>query len=138
MQPAQQQAFLGQGLAFPLRLVNGEFAMNAAEAQVQQSILSILQTNHGERVMRPEFGANLNKLAFEPLSPVTAILAQEQVKESLLRFEPRIDLLTVNTRWQTQQGEMNTLLIDIHYRIRATDTEFNLVFPFYLERGHTG
>lgn len=125
---------LGRGIAFPLQLRGGQVGMNAYEAQVQQSILLILKTGRGERVMRPDFGAGMEALAFEPMSAVTVGLVQHRVKEALVRFEPRIEVLNV-TAEAADDGDGAKLLVRIDYRIRRTDTGHNLVYPFYVERG---
>jgi phage baseplate assembly protein W len=126
--------FLGAGVAFPLALdAQKQIAMNGLEDHVQQSILLIMRTAKGERVMRPDFGADLDKLAFEPLSPATIARVQHQVREALVRFEPRIDVLHVTAT--VHPTEKAGLLIHVEYRVRQTDTVFNLVYPFYLERG---
>jgi Phage baseplate assembly protein W len=126
--------FLGAGIAFPLHVnENGFIAMNALEDHVRQSILLILQTAKGERVMRPDFGARLSDLTFEPVTQATITLAQHYVKEALTRFEPRIVVSQVEITVNPQ--EPDHLLIGLQYRVRSTDTTFNLVYPFYIERG---
>jgi len=126
--------FLGAGLAFPLRLDDqGRLAMNSMDDHVRQSILMILETAPGERVMRPDFGGGLNTLAFEPINPTTIGLVQHQVKNALVRFEPRIDVLDVQVT-ASKEGQ-GLLLITVQYRVRSTDTIFNLVYPFYVDRG---
>jgi uncharacterized protein len=133
-QPHQGSEFLGAGIAFPLHVnEDGLVAMNALEGHVRQSIMLILQTAKGERVMRPEFGARLTDLAFEPLSQATITLAEHYVKEALTRFEPRIEVLSVEITVRAPQQDH--LFIHLHYRVRSTDTTFNLVYPFYVERG---
>jgi len=130
-----EAGFLGKGMAlFPFAMKGGTVAMNSYEVQVEQSIRLILKTERGERVMRPDFGAGMEFLAFEPLNAVTLALVRERVSEALLRFEPRIDLLAVAVEsGEDQQGRC--LLVSIAYRIRRTNTEKNLVYPFYLARG---
>jgi len=126
--------FLGAGIAFPLALdTQQQIAINSLEDHVRQSILLIMRTAKGERVMRPDFGADLDKLAFEPLSPATIARVQHQVREALVRFEPRIDVLNVVAAVHPTREA--GLLIQVEYRVRRTDTVFNLVYPFYLERG---
>ena len=133
-QSNQSKDFLGAGIAFPLRVgEDGLIAMNTLEDHVRQSILLIVQTAKVERVMRPDFGASLNDLAFEPRNQATITLAQHYVKEALIRFEPRIEVLNVEVTVSPQQQDC--LLIQLHYRVRSTDTTFNLVYPFYVERG---
>ena len=56
----QGKEFLGAGLAFPLEIdYSGQMKLNRIEDHVRQSILLILQTDKGERVMRPDFGAGM-------------------------------------------------------------------------------
>jgi len=131
---SEGKEFLGAGIAFPLGVdAQGRIAMNSLEDHVRQSILMIVQTGRGERVMRSDFGAGLERMVFEPLNPATITLVQHAVKDALVRFEPRIDVVKVEVSADvTQPG---VLLINMQYRVRQTDTLFNLVYPFYLERG---
>ncbi|MCP3956371.1 MAG: GPW/gp25 family protein [bacterium] len=128
------KGFLGAGVGFPLRLDDdGHLAVSRLEDQVRQSILLILRTARGERVMRPDFGVGLEELVFEPLNQATIALVEHRVTEALIRFEPRVDVLGVDVRADSEQR--GVLLIELDYRVRRTDTQFNLVYPFYLERG---
>jgi uncharacterized protein len=132
--PEESKEFLGAGLAFPLGVdEEGKVRMNRLEDQVRQSILLILRTAKGERVMRPDFGCGLQPLVFSPAQATTAALVEHEVRQALIRFEPRIEGVEVKARLDPGAGE--TLFIHIRYRVRQTDTTFNLVYPFYLERG---
>jgi uncharacterized protein len=126
--------FLGGGIAFPISVDSqGQMALNLYDDLVRQSILLILQTAKGERMMRPDFGSGLQTLMFAPVSGATPALVQHEVQQALQRNEPRIDVLNVQVTVDTQQS--NALQISINYRVRRTDTFFNLVYPFFLERG---
>jgi phage baseplate assembly protein W len=128
------KGFLGAGLAFPVAAENGEIASAADEEDVRQSILIILQTNRNERVMRPDFGAGLRDFLFEPVNTTTMALVQTRVQESLIDWEPRIDVKSVDVSTRDPQ---NVLLIDIAYSVRATNTASNLVYPFFLQESST-
>jgi hypothetical protein len=129
------QAFLGRGWAFPVCLRRGEVATALYDDDIRQSIRIILGTNPGERRMRPDFGAGLITFVFEPVNTTTMSLIETRVKESLIDWEPRIDVERVHVE---QDGERpHVLLIDVHYRVRATNAKANLVYPFYLEEGST-
>jgi uncharacterized protein len=133
MTDQDDRAFLGRGWNFPLRAdASGESAMVEAEEDIRQSIRIILGTNHGERVMRPGFGADLQRLVFEPINTATLALARHRVEQALITWEPRIDSITVNV---SAEPELGRLLIDVSYRMRATNTFYNLVYPFYLLEG---
>lgn len=128
-----EKTFLGVGWAFPPQAdVAGDIETVAYEEDIRQSIQIILGTVPGERVMRPDFGAGLQALVFEPINTTTIALAQHRVEEALIAWEPRIDQLTIEVTADPPQGR---LMIDIHYRIRATNTFYNLVYPFYLLEG---
>ena len=129
---ASAKAFLGVGWAFPVSASAGEIATAAYEEDVREAILIILQTNPGERMMRPTFGAGLRDFVFEPVNTTTMALVQTRVQESLIDWEPRIDVQSVVV---TPSGELNTLNIDIAYFVRATNTAANLVYPFLLQEG---
>lgn len=128
------KAFLGVGWAFPPRLEpDGVIAQAAFEEDIRESIRIILGTNPGERVMRPDFGAGLNAFVFEPVSTTTMARLEVSVRDALIAWEARIDLESVKVT--TNGAERNMLLIDVTYRVRATNAVRNLVYPFYLEEG---
>jgi phage baseplate assembly protein W len=131
-----QKAFLGIGWSFPPEVSNaGSIDIAEYEADVAQSVLIILGTNPGERVMRPDFGAGLNDFVFEPVNTATMHAIATQVQESLVDWEPRIDVLQVNVT--ADPNQLNVLNIGIDYQIRASNTAANLVYPFYLMEGGT-
>ncbi|MFB2875388.1 GPW/gp25 family protein [Floridanema aerugineum] len=126
--------FLGVGVGFPVTVPNGAIAAAEYEESVRQSIWIILGTAKGERVMRPDFGCGIYDLVFEVNSPSTAGKVSQAVREALLLFEPRIDVLDVQVT-PVSDSEGSKLLISIDYEVRATNNAFNLVYPFYLEMG---
>lgn len=134
--PAPEQAFLGVGWGFPFAVDRDRRVATAAyEEDVRQAILIILGTNRGERLMRPEFGAGLNDFVFEPVTATTTESLRVRVTEALIDWEPRITVEEV--RVETPAALRNQLAIHIEYRIRATNTLHNLVYPFYVREGGT-
>lgn len=126
--------FLGVGMAFPMAVDGqGRVVLNSYEDHVRQSILLIMQTVKGERVMRPDFGAGLQPLVFEPAGPATVAMVQQEVQQALVRNEPRIDVLDVEATADPSQP--NQLTVSVKYQVRQTDAIYNVVYPFYLERG---
>ena len=129
-----EKAFLGSGWAYHPRVSNsGEISMAAFEEDIRQAILIILSTGHGERVMRPDFGAGLKALVFEPLNRTTMALVKHEVEVALIDWEPRITVEEVKV--STDPVERNKLEIDITYKVRATNSRHNLVYPFYVLEG---
>lgn len=125
--------FLGVGWQFPVdaqteKGMEGRIATAEYENSIQQSIWMILGTAKGERVMRPDFGCGIHDLVFAVNGTGTAGRVTSAVREALIQWEPRINILNLAT-----YPEGNRLLIEIEYRVRVTNSRFNLVYPFYLE-----
>ena len=133
---ATSSKLLGRGWKFPFMLdERGEVALSDGEVDVQEAIWMILSTAFGERLMHPDFGCGIHDLVFAPNNTGTAGLARFYVEEALVRWEPRIDLEEVEVQADPAQPEL--LLISVSYRVRMTDSRYNLVYPFYLTRGTT-
>jgi phage baseplate assembly protein W len=128
--PVDARAFLGVGLALPLGTrPDGTVDVAAYEDDIRQAIRIILDTTPGERVMRPDFGAGLAAFAFEPMNATTIALVKHRTEEALVAWEPRIDSISVDVTAGASHGRV---MIDVRYRVRATNVFYNLVYPFYL------
>jgi len=128
------QEFLGAGWRFPVGLDRANaIALSRYEDSVRESVLSILGTGKGERVMRAEFGCDIHRLVFAENNTATAGLATHHVEQALVRWEPRIEMLRVQSAPDSEREEV--LLVEIEYRVIATNNVFNLVYPFYLTEG---
>ncbi|MBP6107120.1 MAG: GPW/gp25 family protein [Steroidobacteraceae bacterium] len=127
--------FLGRGWAMPVALDprTGLVESVAHEDDIRQSILIILETSPGERVMRPNFGCGIHDLVFAAVDSTTLQRVRSTVEEALRRCEARIDVLSVNVdQAATLDGQ---LVVEIEYRVRKTNQIGNLVFPFYFREG---
>lgn len=129
--PSPTRNFLGRGWAFPVKPDGaGHVHLVSEEEDIRQAILLILRTNPGERVMRPDFGAGLNTVIFGVINQSTVALVRHRVEQSLILWEPRIDNIKIQITAAPRRG---LLEIEIGYRIRATNTFYNLVYPFEVE-----
>ncbi len=123
-------SFAGTGWAFPPRTNGrGGIALASDDDKIAQSIYIILSTPLGQRVMRPTFGSRLHELIFMPANPETLGLAELYVKEALEFWEPRIELTYISA--DVDPANRHVLLINVHYRVKATHDERSLVYPFY-------
>lgn len=135
MEDARHREFLGIGWSFPVGFdpVVGDIALSKYARDVKEAIRIILHTAPGERMMRPDFGCGINQLVFEELSTTTLFAVEAAVRDALVTYEPRIDLLGVQVDpFEAQQG---ILLVTIDYRVRRTNQTDNLVYPFYFDEG---
>jgi len=131
----QQNDFLGIGWSFPPTFTPGPqpLAMTEREVDIERSLQILLSTRIGERVMQPKYGCNLDAYLFESLDTTTKTEIADKVQTAILYFEPRIDAkrVTVNT----DRALEGVVLIEVEYVVRATNSRFNFVFPYYTNEG---
>ncbi|MFN6515810.1 MAG: GPW/gp25 family protein [Nostoc sp. CreGUA01] len=126
----RERAYLGTGLAYPLRLsVQGGIQLSREDQKVKESIWIILRTGVGERVYRPNFGSRLSELAFAPLNTDTLLRIRIYVLEALEVWEPRIIVDEIITEPDPVRGRVD---ITINYRLKEGHDIYSFVYPFYL------
>ncbi|HJU21572.1 MAG TPA: GPW/gp25 family protein [Casimicrobiaceae bacterium] len=124
-QPPSQASYLGQGIAYPLAYdANGRLELSAGTKCVDDSMSSIMQTQPGERVMQPDYGAD--DVTFEPVTDVGRRKAR--LEQVIADHEPRVTSVDV-TAQLGQDG--NEQAINVEYTIAGQATPQTLVFPSY-------
>ena len=133
------EGFLGRGWSLPVS-IPPEDAQNPlaprpilearGEEKIRQSMVQILATAPGERIGRPEFGCGIHELVFATRTAGTLGGVMRAVTEALQRWEPRVEVLSVDAR--PHPDDPRGILVEIHYEVRATNSRYNLVYPFYL------
>ncbi len=122
---------IGSGLAFPLQVDRrGGIALARDETDIEQAIELILATAPGERPMRPEFGCGVHDFVFDSIDATTVGGMELAIRDALDRWEPRVVVVSVD--FGLDEVDEGRLIIDIGYRVRATNHQRNLVYPFYV------
>lgn len=128
-------AFLGRGWSFPPTFDRslGGVEMLEDEADVKSSLGILLSTMRGERVMLPLYGCNVESQIFEPLDTRQKTLLKDLIETAILYHEPRVAIEEVELR--DDQALEGVVLIELTYRVKSTNSRFNVVYPFYLNEG---
>lgn len=135
MNTLSDKPYLGTGWSFPPCFDKEKrgVEMVSDETDIQQSLMILLTTSLGERVMNHEYGAGMEAMLFEPLTTNLKTYMKDLVKNAVLRYEPRVDLDEVE---MDDTGEFDgKVLITIHFTIRASNSRSNIVFPYYKNEG---
>ncbi|MFT4658696.1 MAG: phage baseplate assembly protein W [Candidatus Aldehydirespiratoraceae bacterium] len=123
--------FIGRGISFPMRVdQSGSIATTSGAGDIDSSILMVLTTAPGERLMRPAFGCKIWQLLFEPINANTLGLMSEAVREAVARWEPRVKI--ENIRVEPDPGAVGAVKIYLDYVVQTTNDRRNLVYPFYV------
>lgn len=124
-------SFLGSGWSFPPEFVqNGRgVGMTTDEDDIRKSLEILFGTVRGERFLVPQYGLDPHELLFEPASTTMRAFLKDRIKAAILIYEPRILLVSLEVDSPDPGG--GVLLISVEYEVRATNSRFNLVYPFY-------
>jgi|AntRauTorcE11897_2_1112592.scaffolds.fasta_scaffold11721_3 phage baseplate assembly protein W len=135
MNNQSEKEFLGRGWDFPPSFDKTErkAVMTSGQKDIERSLEILLGTRKGERVMRPDYGCNLDEMVFESFNLSMKTYLADMVETAILYHEPRIEPMNITIDDSfIYEGR---LMIEIDYIIRATNSRFNMVYPFYLQEG---
>jgi len=124
-------AAIGSGWGFPVNVDRDERSLLyvAGPEKVRESIWIILDTEPGERIMRPTFGCGLRRYLGEPNTVAVRALIRHDVEQALTAWEPRISVTGVDV---TPGADPSLVEISVSYVHVRTNRPDNLVYPFAL------
>lgn len=111
-------------------LQNGKLAIASHRESIRQSILLLLSTIPGERVMRPKYGCNLHQLAFMPNDATTHGLAIHYIRVAIEQWEPRISLVKLDANSSACSEDSIDILIS--YKIKSLPHIEQLIIAYHL------
>ncbi len=131
---SEDYPYLGTGWGFPptFNKSSRSVQMISDEEDIRSSLEILLCTSIGERIMQPTYGCDLRKMLFEPLDTSLKAYIKNLIESAILYFEPRIRLIDVTLTDKPYEG---LLEVDLDYIIRATNSRYNFVYPFYKDEG---
>src|ERR1700761_3684186 len=135
MMQDQSKAFMGRGWAFPIEFDarTGAVRMLNDEEDIQKSLQVLFETRVGERIMQPDYGAELELFVFSPMNKSTITYMQALISDAILFFEPRIITEQITIKPDTDSD--GVLQISVQYRVSATNNRYNYVYPFFIKEG---
>jgi len=96
--------------------MSGDVGKKTGASAVKSAIVSILKTNHNERMFQPEFGSNIRALLFEQMNPITEQRIKTEVENAVKNHEPRAEVLGITV---DRQEEQNRYLVSILFSIAS-------------------
>ena len=96
--------------------MSGDVGKKTGANAVKSAIVSILKTNHNERMFQPEFGSNIRALLFEQMNPITEQRIKTEVENAVRNHEPRAEILGITVDGQEEQ---NRYLVSILFNVSS-------------------
>lgn len=106
------------GISFPFRRGGTSFpAATTDDELIKESLIQLVLTQNGERIMRPDFGTNALSFVFEPNNVVLEQTIRAELQAVIGRYEPRVLLTNIRTERRVEQGE---IIVTLEYVVVAS------------------
>ncbi len=106
--------------------------MLSGEEDIESSLQVLMTTSLGERFLRSKYGSRVPNMVFETMDSSQRAVLKQHVKDSISLYEPRITPIDIQVNMNPLEGKVE---ISVDYRVAATNSRRNFVYPFYLIEG---
>ena len=112
------RGFKDISMTFQVNPLNNDLIAIKDENAIARSVRNIVFTLPGEKFFNPNFGSRISKVLFENIDDITASVIVDEIKESIRNFEPRVELLDVES---FPNFDNNQFDVSITYEIIGSD-----------------
>ena len=113
-----KRKFKDISMSFETNPLNDDLVSLSDTSAIARSIRNIVFTQPGEKFFNPDFGSRISESLFENVDEVSALAIEDEIKSSIINFEPRVNLSFVNVKPNPVNNEMN---VTIEYEITGID-----------------
>ena len=113
-----KRKFKDISMSFETNPLNDDLVSLSDSSAIARSIRNIVFTSPGEKFFNPDFGSRISESLFENVDNVSALAIEDEIKSSIINFEPRVNLLNTNVVPNPDDNEMN---VTIEYEITGID-----------------
>ena len=113
-----KRKFKDISMSFETNPLNDDLVSLSDRSAIARSIRNIVFTSPGEKFFNPDFGSRISESLFENVDEVSALAIEDEIKSSIINFEPRVNLLSTNVDPNPDDNEMN---VTIEYEINGID-----------------
>ena len=113
-----KRKFKDISMSFESNPLNDDLVSLSDTSAIARSIRNIVFTSPGEKFFNPDFGSRISESLFENVDDVSALAIEDEIKSSIINFEPRVNLLNANVVPNPDDNEMN---VTIEYEITGID-----------------
>ena len=113
-----KRKFKDISMSFETNPLNDDLVSLSDSSAIARSIRNIVFTSPGEKFFNPDFGSRISESLFENVDEVSALAIEDEIKSSIINFEPRVNLLDTVVVANPDDNEMN---VTIEYEINGID-----------------
>ena len=118
--PAQRvsKRFKDLSMSFKYNPLSGDLIALKNENAIARAVRNIVLTSPGEKLFDPDFGSSVSEILFENVDDITAVSIQDEIRNCLNNYEPRVDLINVDVDPNFDENQFD---VKITYRIVGID-----------------
>ena len=105
-------------MSFKFNPLSGDLITLKNENAIARAVRNIVSTTPGEKFFNPEFGSSVGEILFENVDDITAVSIQDEIRNCLANYEPRVELIDV---FVDPNFDENQFDVTITYRIIGVD-----------------
>ena len=113
-----KRKFKDISMSFEKNPLNDDLISLSNTSAIARSIRNIVFTSPGEKFFQPDFGSRISESLFENVDTVSALAIEDEIRSSIINFEPRVNLLDTTVVPNPDDNEMN---VTIEYEIVGID-----------------
>ena len=113
-----KRKFKDISMSFEKNPLNDDLISLSDTSAIARSIRNIVFTSPGEKFFNPDFGSRISESLFENVDEVSALAIEDEIRSSIINFEPRVNLLDTVVVANPDDNEMN---VTIEYEIVGID-----------------
>ena len=112
------QGFRDISMTFQNNPLNSDLIALKNETAIARSIRNIVFTLPGEKFFNPNFGSRVSRSLFENVDEISASIINDEIRNSINNFEPRVSLIDVQIIPDFDNGAFD---VNIIYRVVGAD-----------------
>jgi phage baseplate assembly protein W len=112
------QGFKDISISFQVNPLNYDLIALKNESAIARSIRNIVFTLPGEKFFDQDFGSRVSRTLFENVDEISASIIRDEIRNSIINYEPRVELIDIQTKPDYDNGEFNVTIV---YRIVGAD-----------------
>ena len=117
-QERTSRKFKDLSMSFKTNPLNDDLIGLKNTSAIARSLKNIVFTQPGEKFFNPDFGSRITESLFDNVDDVSALAIEDEIRSSIINFEPRVNLLNVSVNPNVDDNEMNVI---IQYEVTGID-----------------
>jgi phage baseplate assembly protein W len=112
------KGFKDISMTFQANPLNYDLIALKNESAIARSIRNIVFTLPGEKFFEQDFGSRVSRSLFENVDEISASIIQDEIKNSIINYESRVELIEVRTKPDYDNGAFDVTIV---YKIIGAD-----------------